>query len=395
MDLDNQNTTSQSARTEEPTAAQLYSLLRDMAQAHERDRAEQAAQRSQLDEMGVAFQAVQSVQHAQFDEMQRMFNRLLENSTSAAQDHDPSQRPRPEAVSAPVPGTNESGTTPTTTLLATGSSQDKRKPLPVGEPFDGDKARFPAWKVHIEYKIRRDEAFIGDDQAKFHFIWSCLSTNVQSVVKSYYASGGVSGNWDPLNFLAYLEFCYKDAHAMERAQVLLDSIEQGKREPFAAFFVRFNTLLAEAGGAHWDGEQKLHRLRRALTGAMKTVALNRGVSRTSWETAIDDYHRIAVDIETASLEALHRTGPGSQSSPRDADGDTPMTTIAVAQLGTGKSQSTPRRRANWIPEDLFQQRRASGVCTRCGEGGHNNRECPNAIVINSMAAASTTSSGNL
>ena len=369
MEQGSQNISTNNAMPEEPTAAQLYNLLCNMAQAQDNDRAEQAAQNAQL------------------VELRNMFTRLLDTGVPApGVEHD--------FAANPINAHNGTATASQALPSTPAHSRDKRKPLPVGEPFNGNKAAFPAWKVHMEYKIRCDAEFIGDAQAQFHFIWSCLSAPVQSVVKAFYAAGGIQGEWDPQGFLAYLDFCYRDAHAMERAQVLLDGIEQGKREPFAAFFVRFNTVLAEAGGSHWDGEQKLHRLRRGLTGPMKDVALNRGVSRTNWEAAIEDYHRIAVDIETASLEAQQRGLASSGAGKVDAQGDTAMVTVAAVQTTQGSRSAPPKRRANWIPEDLFQQRKASGACTRCGQSSHTHRECANAVVINTASTATEGSSGN-
>ena len=368
MASEGQNIPSSHTLPENHTSAQLYGLIHEVAQSQENDR-------------------------AQLHEIQALLRRLVDQgapvegtvpppATEATATAPPLDTPVPLTSSLPDP-------TPTDVAQPSAPLSTKRKPLPAGDPFDGDKARFPAWKIHLQYKIRCDADFIGHGEAQFHFIWSCLSAKVQGTVKAFYASGGYSMTWDPAEFFNYLEFCFRDAHAMERAQVQLDAMEQGKRESFSVFFVRFNTTLHEAGGADWADEQKLHRLRRALTPTMKNVALNRGVSRTDYAAAVELYHRIAVDIETAAFEAHHHGTQGSSGPKRDSDGDTPMVTIAALQSNrNGQRGSTPRR-GNWIPQDLFDERRAAKVCTRCADPAHSYRDCRNALVINTAATTGT------
>ena len=265
-----------------------------------------------------------------------------------------------------------------------------RKPLPMGEPFDGVKAKYPSWRVQIEFKLVQDRIFIGTDTAQFHFIWSCLSLAVQNQVKAFYAMGGYDRAWNPSQFLGYLDFCYKDAHEAERALVQLDNIRQRPNEPFPTFFVRFQTLLAEAGGQGWDDEQILHRLRKSLTPKMRDVSLHRGVSRSDYKSAVAAYESIAVDIETLAMELQYSTTASNNNSttaPKcDKDGDVVMTTVASTSTQmTRQGGGTGPKRKNWIPDDVFNARRMSGACTRCGEMGHMHRECSNAVSIHAVA----------
>lgn len=259
----------------------------------------------------------------------------------------------------------------------------KRKPLPLGSPFSGDKAAFEAWRVTISHKLQVDEAFIGGNREKFSLIWSNLQGNVQKQVANYYARGGQDGQFHPEDFLEFLEFYYGDTHGEERALAHLETLRQGRQESFNDFLPRFVQVMTRAGGDLWPESQKLARLRHCVNQNMRDIALNRGVSRTDYGAAVDTYRSIAVDLETKIIEESYRSRvyPARREA-RDMDGDTRMT--GVAAIGSVNSQlrkGTIQRRKNWIPDELFRQRRQEGVCTRCGDRGHYARGCANAILL--------------
>jgi len=269
---------------------------------------------------------------------------------------------------------------------------DKRRPLQMGERFGGNKAYFQAWKVMIEHKLATDQEFLGDGKSQFMFINAELSPAVQQQVAPYFETGGY-GTWDPLEFLNYLSFCYSDVHSKERALVRLDHLRQGKRQSFMEFFIAFSQTLAQAGGLHWADEHKLGRLRNALNDRMREVSMNRGVSRTDYDAAVLAYKAIAVDLETAEMESTWRSQPHRPvpvaPQRQDRDGDVHMVNVGAAGTASGGSRRGPAPdRENWIPADVFSERKAAGVCTRCGRAGHYMRACPNAAVTRSVAIQS-------
>jgi hypothetical protein len=276
-------------------------------------------------------------------------------------------------------------------------SASRRKPLPKGEPFSGDKAAFRAWQVTIEHKLGADLEFIGGPREQFAFIWANLSPAVQREVAPFYETGGTSGDWNPVTFMEYLQFCYNDVHGKERAQAKLDALQQGRKESFSDFFPRFEQLLTQAGGGSWDGEQRLHKLRRALNPALRQLALHRGVNRTDYSQAVRQYQSIAVDFETAAMEDRNRTHSlGGQKQKMDTDGDVEMVNVAAIGVSQGSGNkgrqrqgkgAQKRQRKNWIPEELFNQRREQDLCTRCAQKGHYARDCGNSVVIQAVSAA--------
>jgi hypothetical protein len=265
----------------------------------------------------------------------------------------------------------------------------RRKPLPVGEPFAGNKAYFGAWRVTMEHKLEVDQEFIGNHKAQFIYLYSMLSPAVQREVAPFYEVGGYD-NWNPNKFLDHLSFCYSDTHGKERAQVRLDQLRQGKKQPFMDFFIAFNQTLAQAGGLAWSGEHKLTRLRQALNNRMREVSMNRGVSRMDYDSAVLGYKLVAVDIETAEMEHVWRENaappPAQQLLKKDRDGDTPM--IHVGATNTGSPHPRGRPAPTWdgyIPQKVFDERKAAGTCTRCGGPGHYARNCPHAAVLHTVS----------
>ncbi|KYK57991.1 hypothetical protein DCS_05004 [Drechmeria coniospora] len=87
----------------------------------------------------------------------------------------------------------------------------KRKPIPVGDPYDGNKGTFAAWKFCIDRKLRVDKDFIGSAQDQWIFVWQNLSAKVQQRVTTYFKEGSRIG-YDPFQFLTYLESAYSDPY---------------------------------------------------------------------------------------------------------------------------------------------------------------------------------------
>jgi hypothetical protein len=323
---------------------------------------------------------------AQFEELRELMTTSRMPSVQQA-------APATSSLAPPVPPTETpiilTPVTPTTPQL----SLARRKPLPMGPPFGGDKASFLAWKVTMEHKLRADKDFIGDQRDQFAFLWANLSISVQQEVAAWYETGGDDGSFHPENFLNYLTFCYADNHSREKAQANLENLRQGKNESFSDFFIRFQRLLMQSGGGAWDDEQKLNKLRRSLNATVRTVTLNRGVTRTDYNAAILAYQSIAVDIEAQHLEI--NTIPGhSQTNPkRDSDGDVAMT--HVGSTSTSQNQKQGKKKANRIPDELYKRRKKLNLCVRCGSKSHYARECTNDVNHNDIviAAAKTSEEG--
>lgn len=79
------------------------------------------------------------------------------------------------------------GTTiaPNDPFAVTTQLQNKRKPLPMGDTYDGDRNTFAAWRLTIAHKLDTDREFIGSAKDQFVFIWQNLSAPIQSHCTAY------------------------------------------------------------------------------------------------------------------------------------------------------------------------------------------------------------------
>jgi hypothetical protein len=256
------------------------------------------------------------------------------------------------------------------------SDGPKRKPLPIGPPFDGNRNTFAAWRVTISHKLVTDQGFIGDRRDQFVFIWQNLTPQVQSKVAAFYEVASMVETPEPSRFLDYLESMYGDPHRQDIAQAKLDTLQQQSQESFASFYVRFEQNLALAGGMEWTDIIKLSILRKALSPRIREIGLNRGVSRNDFHTAVAMYRSIAVDIEAFRIEERSRSRSTPHRNPRsaqtrDRDGD-------IAMTGINATQTQPRnqvQRARWVTEGEMRKRREQGLCLRCGQSGHFVTKC--------------------
>lgn len=66
-----------------------------------------------------------------------------------------------------------------------GSSQRQRKRLPVGQPFDGIKELFAAWRNTMAHILEADKHLIGSYQDQWVFLWGNLTRWVQTQVATY------------------------------------------------------------------------------------------------------------------------------------------------------------------------------------------------------------------
>lgn len=274
--------------------------------------------------------------------------------------------------------------------------ESRRKPLPVGAPFDGSQDSFPAWKITMQHKLRTDKIFIGGPQELWVFLWGNLAPKVQSRVAAFYEEGGARYAYDTDRFLDYLTTCYGDPHRKSGALAKLELFRMRDQDSFARFHVQFEQLLAQAGGLTWSDEVKVNYFRSRLSPRLRDKAIGIITDPTQYEQTVDAYRRIAYEVEAWDMEQRHRKrGQGHQgggtkqtSSPSGPQGgDVVMTDVAVMSpshprqsTATGPQRggaraSGARQRARWASMEEMNRRRESGVCLRCGHQGHFARSC--------------------
>ncbi|RCI10688.1 hypothetical protein L249_5387 [Ophiocordyceps polyrhachis-furcata BCC 54312] len=258
--------------------------------------------------------------------------------------------------------------------------QKRRKPLPLGSPFDGDKSLFPAWRSLMAHKLVADQVFIGDAHDRWVFLYQHLAPAVQAKVAPFFERGEDHAyNTDA--FLRYLDGIFSDPHRRQTAMAELERLSQRPAESFSDYLIRFEAKLSLAGGATWTEDVKVQRLRCSIAPELRQYCVGRDIPRDNYAEAVSRIRSIAVDIESFRLDS--RSGPSRSNPPVGlprSSPDTPMT--GVHQAGTSSrppARSLPpsdtRRQATWVSQDVLAQRRVDGVCLRCGVPGHYSNKC--------------------
>ena len=200
----------------------------------------------------------------------------------------------------------------------------------------------------MEYKLNRDEVFIGDKRDLFYAIYSRLDGAAAKQVESYFTIGGIDRNYDPVAFIAFLKDLYLDLNRPVRAARELYNIRQKPDERFTTFFTRFERTLADAGGALWQDGAKLVLLQGAIN-----ERLDRELIPVAMPTHFQDWvqraSEVAAKIEIHNARSYPTRYQGTTTSkPRaskDDDGDIKMTGVNATTstgsntgLGAGSKQ---------------------------------------------------------
>ncbi|ODA82750.1 hypothetical protein RJ55_01259 [Drechmeria coniospora] len=111
----------------------------------------------------------------------------------------------------------------------------------------------------MAHKLESDREFIGTSKDQWMFVWQSLAPKVQSRVTAFFEAGQ-SYQYDPFQFLTYLESVFADPHREEMAQTELEQLERGSNEAFTAFYVRFEQKAPSPGNPGNKGRPRADQL---------------------------------------------------------------------------------------------------------------------------------------
>ena len=100
--------------------------------------------------------------------------------------------------------------------------------------------------------------------------------------------------------------------------------------------------------------------------------MNRGIPAT-FSDLISRLHEISSDMDALDITRAERTR--RSRTPRQNDDEMEWTpTVSVNRTETStkhhRSGTGAPRQAQWVSQDVLEQRRADGKCLRCGKVGH-------------------------
>lgn len=249
-------------------------------------------------------------------------------------------------------------------------SSNKRKPLPNPPKYNGSRKGYAAWARQMRDKLELDAHYYNGNRDLWYLINSCLEEKPQQVVATFYAAGGPGGNFDPHEFMRYLDRTYKDSNIQSRAATSLRTLRQHEDQSLATFLPRFEQALAEAGGGDWPDSAKIVFLENALSSQLQRCLVTAHLP-TVYQEWLSRVQEIAGKLE--KLEPRGGSAPKEEKArseghqhgqhlSQDQDGDTKM-------AGVNKTAEKPG-----VPQ---QQRR----CYRCGRTGHFVASCPAQVVF--------------
>ena len=102
-----------------------------------------------------------------------------------------------------------------------------RPRLPDPVKFDGKQHRFRVWLPEVKAKLAVDDEAIGNDIAKFFYVYGCLEPTVQAMVLPQLAIAEKEKKWDYNTILDQLSRAYTNPNEVFEAEEALHAIRQG------------------------------------------------------------------------------------------------------------------------------------------------------------------------
>lgn len=280
---------------------------------------------------------------------------------------------------------NTPGTTATTSGNgSTGTTvEHPRRPkhaLPTPSKFDGRRSNWEAWRLEMENKLLVDGAAIGGPNEQFAYVFTLCTGNAAIMLATFARESRGAGH-DGTYFLNYMESIYGDPNRQENASNRLRTMRQGK-ELFATFLPKFERVLAQAGGHKgWPDDVKISTLRGAIADDLRRVLVGNLFLPTKYHEFVAALFKISSQL---AIEETHRKSASSRLPASQTMTTAPSQDIAeemdweptrAAHVTTRRAQGYEAKRARWVDEKTYQERKDDGRCLRCGSSEHFIRNC--------------------
>ncbi len=213
-------------------------------------------------------------------------------------------------------------------------------------------------------KLQIDRDLFTSKQEMWYTIYICLGNAAQQTVSTFYAAGATM-EYDPDQFLDYLERNYGNQNLSREAANALRNLRQTDTQKFAAFLPKFERLIADAQGSTWADNAKIAFLKGALNTRLSNnlVLVSLPQDYTSWVTRVGEVasrlERVASTTRATPSAAPRYTAARPPQLSRDTEGDTPMG-------GVNKVKSTAQQRGNKV----------NRTCFVCDSKEHIKKDCP-------------------
>jgi hypothetical protein len=247
--------------------------------------------------------------------------------------------------------------------------------------YNGDRSVWPTWKIQALNAIAVDGPQIGNNARQVAYLFNHLidnaSKNMTTWMNTYGSRADGTCTGTPATFLEEMERLYGDPALMTRSYNLLQTLSQGEKESFNAFYPKFETIMANAGLSSTPEHAKVGMLQAALNARFQ-AAVPATKIYISYAEFVSDLQNAAAKF--AGDNARIRTRTGRYSSGR-ITAQAPISTMdpdamdwTAARITNATTQGNCKR-ATWVSQEVIQKRRKARVCLRCGNSGHFIRDC--------------------
>lgn len=252
------------------------------------------------------------------------------------------------------------------------------KILPKLAAYSGDRKQLESWISDAESKVEVDYALVPA-----HITFLALKGSLEGDAKvqiNAWAALLVATDMrrSPTGLISQLRTIYGDPMRSEKAMRRLHSLHQGKRT-FQDFLADFLRTENESGFVSPEFN-RVQLLDRGLSMDMRTHMFHVPRS-TSFHDFIHNCRTVADQLDAMRSQqrySLHV--PTAATTPATAPAADAMDWVATPPMARrlqNKNAATPLNgpRAKWVTQEVLADRRAQGLCLRCGASGHRISNC--------------------
>lgn len=246
-----------------------------------------------------------------------------------------------------------------------------RQQLPEPTKFDGKTHHFRTWLPAIRAKIRVDGQAIGQDTARFYYVYSNLEPQVQAMVLPQLAEAEKQKRWDYSAILDQLSRVYSNPNQRQEAEDALHHLRQTDKEHLPAYLAKFERLLYEAEAQDWPDSVKISTLRSGLNSSIRKAL----ATQLSLPASYSGFLRMVQQLSRRQLIYTYDSHSQQQQSGDKMDiGCIEVGALQRAPIPRSVTPPTPTRARSVSPSQRYQWRQA-GNCVRCGSNSHWVSQC--------------------
>jgi hypothetical protein len=289
-----------------------------------------------------------------------------------------------EQRTAPSAPQETAATTMTTIapVATVSSTQIPKQRMGRIHPYtDEDKSLYPQYKGLLEAKLDIDALALGTDDKER--AWWAFGTLQGDAAKRIYPWVSLAKKTDTLTTVALLEQmdqAFSDPEEQTKALRSLNRMKQGK-DDLRLYIGKFEEALLKAGGWTWEENVKKSMFFRGVNRTIKDRMVGKDEPAT-YSKLVAMVRKISDDLQALNIDngvwrpfnsKSHDSGSTSKPQASSESMDWEPTSRAAANKPPRKGDK--RTPAKWASKDVLEQRRADGVCLRCGGDDHFIDKC--------------------